>query len=48
MESVMPYILDALFKNFPGRSGETQRVSIEVPQNVEGAQSESNSPRSSY
>jgi hypothetical protein len=34
IEPVMPYILDALFKNFPGRSGETQRVSIEVPKSV--------------
>jgi hypothetical protein len=34
IEPVMPYILDAMFKNFPGRSGETQRVSIEVPKDI--------------
>jgi len=26
LEPVMPYILDAMFKDFPGRSGETQQV----------------------
>jgi hypothetical protein len=31
LESVVPYMLDALLQDFPGRSGETKRVSIAVP-----------------
>jgi len=31
IEPVLPYIMDAMFKDFPGRSGETQRVSVRVP-----------------
>ena len=48
LEAVMPYILDALFKDFPGRSGESRRVSIEVPMNVEGESGSTPSARSSY
>jgi len=50
IEPVMPYILDALFKDFPGRSGETQRVSIQVPDKVADTAYTSSSPssRSSY
>lgn len=46
LESVMPYIIDALFKDFPGRSGETQRVSIEVPPDVGNSTTEP--PRAAY
>jgi len=35
IEPVMPYILDAIFREFPGRSGETKVVSVEVPPDVE-------------
>jgi hypothetical protein len=48
LEGVMPYILDALFKNFPGRSGEVQRVAIEVPPEVGDSGTAAPSPRSSY
>ena len=48
IEPVMPYILDALFKNFPGRSGETQRVSIEGPKDMGDAVSAGPSSRSTY
>ncbi|TAK98686.1 MAG: DUF4136 domain-containing protein [Rhodospirillaceae bacterium] len=48
IQPVMPYILDALFKNFPGRSGETQRVSIEVPESVADSAYSGPSSRSSY
>ncbi|MGE3475700.1 MAG: DUF4136 domain-containing protein [Rhodospirillaceae bacterium] len=37
IEPVMPYILDAIFQEFPGRSGETKTVSVQVPENVEKA-----------
>jgi hypothetical protein len=37
IEPVMPYILDAIFQEFPGRSGETKVVSVEVPASVERA-----------
>ncbi len=37
IEPVMPYILDAIFQDFPGRSGETKTVSVEVPLEVERA-----------
>ena len=47
LESVMPYILDALFRDFPGRYGETMRVSIEVPLGVD-SRSSARSARSSY
>jgi hypothetical protein len=46
---VMPYILDALFKDFPGASGSTKTVRIEVPRNVDAAgTSTSPSARNSY
>jgi hypothetical protein len=48
LEPVMPYILDALFKDFPGRSGETQTVSIQVPQDVADAKPRQPAGRSSY
>lgn len=49
IEPVMPYILEALFENFPGRSGETHTVSVEVPPEVErGATGSRPSARSSY
>jgi hypothetical protein len=35
IEPVMPYILDAIFQEFPGRSGETRTVSVEVPPDIE-------------
>lgn len=37
IEPVMPYILDAIFQEFPGRSGETKTVSVQVPDAVENA-----------
>lgn len=46
---VMPYILDALFKDFPGSSGSTKTVRVEVPADVDAATvSTTPSPRSSY
>jgi len=46
---VMPYILDALFKDFPGSSGSTKTVRVEVPADVDAAVvSTTPSPRSSY
>jgi hypothetical protein len=48
LEPVMPYILDAMFKDFPGRSGETQTVSIQVPEEVAKAQPPQKSGRASY
>lgn len=35
IEPVMPYILDAILQEFPGRSGETKTVTVEVPQDIE-------------
>jgi hypothetical protein len=37
IEPVMPFILDAIFQEFPGRSGETKVVSVQVPAEVERA-----------
>ncbi len=37
IEPVMPYILDAIFQEFPGRSGETKTVNVQVPDAVERA-----------
>ena len=48
IEPVMPYILDALFKNFPGRSGDTERVSIEVPKELSDSVAAGPSSRSTY
>lgn len=47
IEPVMPYILDAIFKEFPGRSGETKTVSVAVPENIERAAPRP-SPSSAY
>ncbi len=50
VETVMPYIIDALLKDFPGPSGKTQTVSVEVPPDVELSAGRSSRPssRSSY
>ncbi len=50
IEPVMPYMLDAVFQDFPGRSGGTRTVSVKVPMDVERAQSSVSRPssRSSY
>jgi len=51
IEPVMPYMLDAVFKDFPGRNGRTETVSVQVPKDVElaGARASSRpSSRSSY
>jgi hypothetical protein len=46
---VMPYILDAVFKDFPGASGSTKTVRVEVPRDVDAAATASSpSSRSSY
>lgn len=37
IEPVMPYILDAIFQEFPGRSGETKTVTVQVPEQIERA-----------
>lgn len=50
VESVMPYVLDAILENFPGTSGKTHTVSVAVPPDVEISASASSRPssRSSY
>jgi len=50
IEPVMPYMLDAVFQDFPGRSGGTRTVSVKVPADVERAQGRVSRPssRSSY
>ena len=48
LEPVMPYILDALFKEFPGRSGETVTVSVQVPQEIADGAARAPSSRSAY
>ena len=48
LEPVIPYILDALFKDFPGRSGETVHVSVQVPEEVANGAAKAPSSRSSY
>ena len=51
IEPVMPYMLDAIFKDFPGTSGRTMTVSVQVPPNIEqadGKPSTRPSSRSSY
>ena len=35
IEPVMPYMLDAIFRDFPGPSGKTMTVRVEVPPDVE-------------
>lgn len=48
LEPVMPYILDAMFKEFPGRSGETVHVSVQVPQEIADGAARAPSTRSAY
>jgi hypothetical protein len=49
IEPVMPYILDAIFKDFPGASGRTNTVTVQVPADIEGGERVSRpSTRSSY
>ncbi len=50
VEAVMPYVLDAILKDFPGTSGKTRTVSVEVPPGVELPTGTSSRPssRSSY
>jgi len=50
VEAVMPYVLDAILKDFPGTSGKTHTVSVAVPPDVELPASASSRPsnRSSY
>jgi hypothetical protein len=50
IEPVMPYMLDAVFQDFPGKSGNTRTVSVKVPADVEQAQARTSRPssRSSY
>lgn len=48
LEPVIPYILDALFKEFPGRSGETVTVSVQVPQEIADGTARAPSSRSAY
>lgn len=50
VEAVMPYILEAILKDFPGTSGEAHTVSVTVPPDVELPASSSSRPssRSSY
>jgi hypothetical protein len=35
IEVVMPYMLDAVFQDFPGQSGRTRTVNVEVPADVD-------------
>lgn len=35
IEPVMPYMLEAVFKDFPGRSGASNTVTVQVPEDVE-------------
>ncbi len=35
IEPVMPYMIDAIFRDFPGASGKTMTVRVEVPPEVE-------------
>lgn len=44
VEPVMPYIIDALFKDFPGASGSTKTVRVEVPPNTDVAPASSRKP----
>ena len=46
VEAVMPYVLDAILKDFPGISGKTRTVSVEVPPDVELPASSSSRPSS--
>lgn len=49
VEPVMPYIIDALFEEFPGASGATKTVRVQVPPNTDRTPAgRSPSARSSY
>jgi hypothetical protein len=48
LEPVVPYMLDAMFKDFPGRSGETQRVSVQVPERLADVSRSGPRSRSAY
>ena len=50
IEAVMPYMLDAVFKEFPGRSGLSSTVAVQVPEDVErgGERAYRPAARSSY
>jgi Domain of unknown function (DUF4136) len=50
IEVVMPYMLDAVFQDFPGQSGRTRTVSVQVPTDVERNDYRTTRPsaRSSY
>ena len=50
IEPVMPYMLDAVFKDFPGRSGRSDTVTVQVPDSVENAKENTVRPaaRSSF
>ena len=49
IEAVMPYMLDAVIKDFPGQSGRTNTVTVQVPETVEsGAAAPHPSAVSSY
>ncbi len=37
VETVMPYMLDAIFKDFPGTTGQTRTVAVELPAAVENS-----------
>lgn len=46
IDPVMPYIVQAIFEQFPGASGETKTVRVEVPENAEAVQTGQYSSRS--
>ena len=50
VEAVMPYMLDAVLQDFPGKSGRTNTVSVVVPVEVDQADAKAARPssRSSY
>jgi hypothetical protein len=35
IEPIMPYMIDSIFRDFPGQSGKTMTVRVEVPPDVE-------------
>jgi len=45
IDPVLPYIIDALFENFPGASGQTQTVRVQIPADAVAA-AKPNAPRS--
>ena len=50
IEPVMPYMLDAVLGDFPGKSGSTRTISVQVPADVEKSDARTARPssRSSY